>query len=74
MGASYEIPEIALRISGVYQAKQEMMHASSTVYLSTTYKLKDTKSALPASFTLDFSVWNSSGYTSVWINSPRFLE
>ncbi len=27
MGVSYEIPEIALRISGVYQAKQEMMHA-----------------------------------------------
>ena len=54
VGASYEIPEIALRISGVYQAKQEMMHASSTVYSSTTYKLKDTKSALPASFTLDF--------------------
>ena len=54
MGVSYEIPEIALRISGVYQAKQEMMHASSTVYSSTTYTLKDTKSALPASFTLDF--------------------
>jgi long-chain fatty acid transport protein len=54
VGLSYEKPEIALRVSGIYQAKQEMMHASSTVHSSTTYPLKDTKSALPASFTLDF--------------------
>ena len=29
-GISYEIPEIALRISGFYQAKQEMSHKTNT--------------------------------------------
>ena len=54
IGVSYENPEIALRISGVYQAKQEMMHLSSTTYSGSKIALKDTKSALPASFTIDF--------------------
>jgi long-subunit fatty acid transport protein len=54
MGASYEIPEIALRISGVYQAKQEMSHSSTTIVSGTVIDLENTKSALPASFTIDF--------------------
>ena len=54
VGVSYEKPEIALRISGIYQAKQEMMHASSTNVSGTVFSLNDTKSALPASITIDF--------------------
>ena len=54
MGASYEIPEIALRISGVYQAKQEMSHSSTTTVSGTVIDLENTKSALPASLTIDF--------------------
>ena len=57
MGASYEIPEIALRISGVYQAKQEMMHSTTTDTTALgggVVNLQNTKSALPASLTIDF--------------------
>jgi long-subunit fatty acid transport protein len=54
VGISYENPEIALRISGVYQAKQEMRHTSSTTYSGSKITLEDTKSALPASLTIDF--------------------
>jgi long-chain fatty acid transport protein len=54
VGVSYEKPEIALRVSGIYQAKQEMMHPSSTNVSGKVFSLNDTKSALPASFTLDF--------------------
>lgn len=51
IGASYEKPEIALRISGIYQAKQEMRHSTTT---SLGGDLEDTKSALPKSLTIDF--------------------
>lgn len=54
-GISYEIPEIALRISGFYQAKQEMSHRTNTTVTGpTVIDLQNTKSALPASFTVDF--------------------
>ena len=55
IGLSYENPEIAMRISGVYQAKQDMEHATTTTVTGpTVISLEDTKSALPASFTIDF--------------------
>ena len=55
IGFSYENPEIAMRISGVYQAKQDMEHATTTTVTGpTVIRLEDTKSALPASFTIDF--------------------
>ena len=55
IGISYENPEIAMRISGVYQAKQDMEHATTTTVTGpTVISLEDTKSALPASFTIDF--------------------
>ena len=58
IGLSYENPEIAMRISGVYQAKQDMEHATTTTTTTVTgpkvISLEDTKSALPASFTIDF--------------------
>ncbi|MDB4130164.1 hypothetical protein N9581_00460 [Amylibacter sp.] len=54
IGFSYENPEIAMRISGVYQAKQDMEHATTTTLTGESFDLEDTKSALPASFTIDF--------------------
>jgi long-chain fatty acid transport protein len=53
IGASYEKPEIALRISGFYQAKQDMEHATTTD-VDETLAMEPTTSSLPASFTLNF--------------------
>lgn len=53
IGASYENPEIALRISGFYQAKQDMKHVTTTT-IDPTQTMQPTKSALPASYTLNF--------------------
>ncbi|MDG2405682.1 MAG: hypothetical protein P8M25_12210, partial [Paracoccaceae bacterium] len=55
IGVSYENPEIALRISGIYQAKQAMEHSTNTTLPNAAVvELENTKSALPASFTIDF--------------------
>jgi long-chain fatty acid transport protein len=55
VGASYEKPEIALRATLTYQAKTEMSHVTRTVLPNgTAATLQNTKSALPASLTLDF--------------------
>jgi long-chain fatty acid transport protein len=54
VGVSYEKPEIALRISGIYQAKQDMAHSTTTNIGSGPIDLENTKSALPESFTLEF--------------------
>ena len=53
VGVSFEKPEIALRISGTYQAKQDMSHPTTT-NLGAPIDLENTKSALPESFTIDF--------------------
>ena len=54
-GLSYENPDIAMRISGVYQTKQTMAHSSYTTYKNEIITLEeDTKSAVPASLTIDF--------------------
>jgi long-chain fatty acid transport protein len=54
VGVSYEKPEIALRISGIYQAKQDMSHPTTTNLGAGPIDLENTKSALPESFTIDF--------------------
>ncbi|MDA7776743.1 hypothetical protein N8912_00605 [Rhodobacteraceae bacterium] len=54
VGVSYEKPEIALRISGTYQAKQDMAHPTTTNLGAGPVDLENTKSALPESFTIDF--------------------
>jgi long-subunit fatty acid transport protein len=54
VGVSYEKPEIALRISGTYQAKQDMAHSTTTIIAGGAIDLENTKSALPESFTIDF--------------------
>ena len=54
IGVSYENPEIALRISGIYQAKQEMSHLAASTANINGDDLENTKSALPESFTIDF--------------------
>jgi long-subunit fatty acid transport protein len=54
VGVSYEKPEIALRISGTYQAKQDMSHPTTTNLGAGPVDLENTKSALPESFTIDF--------------------
>ena len=54
VGVSFEKPEIALRISGTYQAKQDMAHPTTTNLGAGPIDLENTKSALPESFTIDF--------------------
>jgi long-subunit fatty acid transport protein len=54
LGVSYSKPEIALRVTAMYQGESETSHETSTTFLGTTTQLQDTKAALPESFTLDF--------------------